>query len=147
MSDLLFHNADDGSGVVGQLDPTINRSQAFPPGAFTVGWTHIVRVGRRLFFYKATTGEGAVCILEGGYFTTMQGYPPNTFACGWTHLAQTGVMDDEVFFYNATDGSGALGRLVGEHLSVVREYPPGTFSQWTHVIGVPSQHVADGPIL
>jgi hypothetical protein len=147
VGDLLFHNADDGSGAVGRLDPTVCRTQAFPAGAFTVGWTHVVRVGRRLFFYKAPTGEGAVCSLEDGFFTTIQGYPPCTFARGWTHLAQTGAADDEVFFYNAEDGSGAVGRLDGDGLSVVREFPAGTFSRWTHIIGVSGRRPDAGPII
>lgn len=143
-SDLLFHDARDGSGSVRQYWPEVQQTQEFGPGAFTVGWTHIVRVGRRLFFYKADTGEGAVCLLEGGQFTTLTGYPPGTFATGWTHLAQTGADGDEVFFYDSGSGGGVLGRVVEDELTMVKEFPPGTFAQsWTHVIGMPG---AGGPL-
>lgn len=143
-SDLLFHNAQDGSGSVEHVWPEVQQTQEFGPGAFTVGWSHIVRVGRRLFFYQADTGEGAVCQLEGGQFTTLTGYPPGTFATGWTHLAQTGANGDEVLFCDAGNGGAALGRLVEDELTVVQEFPPGTFARsWTHVIGMPG--TAGGP--
>lgn len=93
-SRILFYNYATGAGAIGRLTPSSPGSasdfvtdMSYDPGQFAPHWTHVVSAGADLvFFYNATTGEGAIGQINGSRLTTTRVYPRGSFARGFTHV-------------------------------------------------------------
>lgn len=78
---LLFYNKDTGAGEVSILKRDgISTVNAFPPGDFKKGWTHIVAAGGSQLFYNADDTSAGI-----GFDPTVREFPAGSFST-WTHL-------------------------------------------------------------
>jgi hypothetical protein len=150
MSNILFYNGADGSAATGTLDHgQFVSGDAFPPGYYSPGWTHIVTLPSLTLFYRATTGEGAVVSGQATKF-----YSPDGFARDWTHVVFSPANYGLILFYNAATGTGAIveafdnnpipgGFSVPNDIRTLVGLGAGSFTTgWTNIVETP-----DGKLL
>jgi hypothetical protein len=110
----------------------------YAPGAFALGFTHIVSTPTGILYYNADTGAGAVGRLDGaGNHSTIKIYQPGAFATGFTQIVST---PGGILYYNGDTGAGAIGKLdsAGNH-TTVKLFPAGAFATgWSRIVSTPA---------
>jgi hypothetical protein len=130
----LFYKAN-GTAAFGIFDTLGNYTNVKSYSNFTKNWTHILKVGGGVLFYRASDGLADYARFNAdGTYTELNA--SITFDPNWTHIIQV-PSTNVIFFYRASDGLAATGRFnqaTGAFIPL-RDFPAGSFDPgWTHIM-------------
>jgi hypothetical protein len=134
LSYTLFYKAN-GSAIFGTFDTAGQYTNVKTYSDFTTNWTHIVRVGGGVLFYRASDGLGTYARFNtDGTYTELNS--SIAFSPNWTHIIHI-PSANVIFFYRASDGVAVSGRFnatTGAFISL-RDFPAASFDPgWTHLM-------------